>query len=113
MAMSTTKIIVISGSVLLLLIIIGAVVFTSMGDSGDAPNTYNPPPPPDTTGNTGNTGPVEPVLKTYKCETRKVCEGRTGYANWVKTGSQKKCIVTNISQLACLSDCLGTCSAWE
>lgn len=61
------------------------------------------------------TPPTNPqaTLKTYKCETKKVCQGREGYANWVKTGTQKKCIASNVSQGLCIADCKGTCSTWE
>lgn len=79
------------------------------------PTTTTPP-----TSNGGTTTPVTPsnptpeqTLNKFYCETRKVCQGRAGYANWVKTGTQKKCNASNTSQLLCINDCLGTCYAWQ
>lgn len=77
--------------------------------SGDEAESENPSStPPSTTPPTN-----QQTLKTYKCETKKVCQGREGYANWVKTGTQKKCIASNVSQGLCIADCKGTCSTWE
>lgn len=64
--------------------------------------------------------PVEPVIptipvnpdqtvKTFTCETKKVCQLRKGYANWIKTGNQKTCNTNNFLQNLCVNDCLGTC----
>lgn len=64
-------------------------------------------------GSSGSGGGTHQVLKTYTCETKKVCQGRGGYANWVKTGTQKKCNASNLSQALCITDCKGTCYTWE
>lgn len=105
---------IIGGFFLLIIIIVGFSLTGNAtnttppsGNQGGGSGTGggNPPPPPP---------PTDPkqVLKTYTCETRKVCQGRGGYANWVKTGTQKKCNASNVSQALCIADCLGTCYAW-
>lgn len=70
----------------------------------DVPNNQSPTSP--------STAPSQTITK-YPCETRKVCQAREGYANWVKTGTQKKCTASNVSQGLCIADCLGTCYTWE
>ena len=103
---------IVGGIILLIIVVVG---LTSASGSDGAPGeTSGPYTPPYTPPGPPVVPPTDPkqVLKTYTCETRKVCQGRGGYANWVKTGTQKKCNASNVSQALCIADCLGTCYAW-
>lgn len=106
------------GLAITLALIVGGGILLSSGNGNTAPS------PPATGGNevdppidSAVTPPVdstpEQVLKKYPCETRKVCKGREGYANWIKTGNQEKCNATAFQQGICATDCLGTCLAWQ
>ena len=103
------------GGIILLIIVVVGLTSASGSDGGNGGGTpgpgYNPPYTPPGPPVVPPTDPKQ-VLKTYTCETRKVCQGRGGYANWVKTGTQKKCNASNASQLLCWADCQGTCYAW-
>lgn len=108
------------------LIIIGGIAY-ALVNKGDEDVPETPPAQPPTTPPTTPPSPPAPptpptppappsggqILKTYTCETKKVCQGREGYTNWVKTGNQKKCNCSNVCQGLCLSDCNGTCYTFE
>ena len=102
------------GGIILLIIVFVGLTSASGSDGGNGGGTPGPGNPPYTPPGPPVVPPTDPkqVLKTYTCETRKVCQGRGGYANWVKTGTQKKCNASNVSQALCIADCLGTCYAW-
>lgn len=102
----------------LLLIVVILIIFLatskkgSRGGNGDGDTSGDTGGDVDTS-NGGTGGTPQQTLHQYTCETRKVCQGRGGFANWVKTGTQKKCNASNLSQLACINDCKGTCFTWE
>lgn len=103
---------IVGGLILAVIVVVGLTSASgSDGSGGGSQPPYTPPYTPPVPPVTPPSDPKQ-VLKTYTCETRKVCQGRGGYANWVKTGTQKKCNASNLSQFACVADCQGTCYAW-
>lgn len=102
-----------AGIMLLLIIGVGVALVMANGGGNDNPPSNPPGLPNNNAPNQNNPPTPGQVVKKYTCETKKVCQGREGYANWVKTGTQRKCKASNISQGFCISDCLGTCYTWE